>query len=103
MTSNEFADGNIVISRDHVPPAAYAAIYHKITGKTEKFVKTTDGGFRLSPTNIEHLDALLTQSLNQYSLKGFATSCTISLKEDSTYSFSDITKFLSHNFTPLSP
>lgn len=96
-------EANLIITKDYVPPAAFAAIHHKITGKTEKFSKVADGRFEVKSLDIVHFDNIIEQVLAQYNVRALNSECTVSLHKSATYNFSDFKKFYSHNFIDPEP
>ena len=57
---------SITISEGDIPIAAYQAIYHKMTRRTEKLVRKFDDPFIITRENIVDLDERIRQSIRQY-------------------------------------
>lgn len=89
---------NLVIPVEKVPVAAFQAIYHHITKKTERLNKAHKGSFKLTADNLEDLFRQVEQSIAQYQVKGDRCEITVSLSNGEVYSYSSFEKFAMVNF-----
>ena len=93
----------LVISEEFMPIAAYQAIYHKLTQKTEKLSQTFEDAYDIGRDDLKNLDHIIQQSIRQYPIE--ASSCTIdvSIKRGQSLSFTSHERFSKHGFTTPKP
>ena len=96
--SSESDARNIIIPQGKVPPAAYQAIYYKLTQKTEKLREIFDEAYEVNVDNIVQLDAMVLQTVRQFNPEQYNSNCTISFFRDEALEFSSIDQFRSINF-----
>lgn len=89
---------HLVIPEGKVPVAAYQAIYHKLTKKTERLSKIYSGAFDFTFDELRSLNQRIEQTIVQYQVKGYNCEVTHSLKNDQSSSFSSFEKFSRANF-----
>ncbi|WP_315761224.1 hypothetical protein [Sphingomonas sp. Y38-1Y] len=107
MAADEIIDqeresGNLVIPLAKMPIAAFQAIYHQITRRTDTLQKVYKTQVSLSANSIQDLHHLIFQTVSQYSIKGQSSKANLSLDNGETIEFSDVEKFLVSNNRVLS-
>ena len=88
---------NLVIPTDRVPPAAYQAIYHHLTRKTESISKVYSGAYIIEKSDIEQLQARLDQVITQYRVHNKRCEITATFDDWGSESFSSIERFSLQN------
>lgn len=98
MNSTTLSAQPLVISGDKVPTAAYQAIYHKLTSKVEKLSETFNDIYEIGSDDVVHLNRIIEQTIQQYKIEGKNCTCTLSLHEGESLTFSSFEKFSRFNF-----
>lgn len=93
--------GNLVIPHERVPVAAYQAIYHKLTGKTETINRKYAGSFLIDAPAIESIYYKLDQTIQQYNVQAANFEITISDFDGANYRFTSFEKFQFSNIKTL--
>ncbi len=92
---------NLVISAKDVPIAAYQAIYHRITKKTETFVKRYRAPYLITKNAVSDFHHKMSQILQQYQILSSNVELTVSLAESGVHTFSSFEKFEMFNLDGL--
>lgn len=87
-------NGHLIIPQDKVPVAAYQALYHKLTSKTEKLRETFNDAYLIRAQDIMQLDAMLCQTVKQFPVQGKIPSSTFLCGMVKTYIFLRCKNFL---------
>lgn len=101
-TVSELIEQPLLISGDRVPVAAYQAIYHKLTGKTEKLTEIFPDAYQIEKSDICQLNHIIEQSLVQYNLSGKRCEIVLSLRKNESFQFSGFSKFESFSTSTTS-
>ena len=99
MGENKAIVQPIIISDELVPVAAYQAIYHKITKKTEVLGKSYIRPSIVKKTDIEHLHNLICQAVTQYKVQERSCEINVSIENDHNLEFSSFERFKLHSFS----
>lgn len=95
--SDEARSTNLVIPVEKVPVAAFQAIYHHLTKKTETLNKFYKGTYRLTANDLEDLYRQVEQTVGQYQIKGNQCEISLSLANGEVHTYSSYEKFAMTN------
>lgn len=93
----------ILISGEHLTPAAYQAVYHKLTSKTERIQEVFYEAYEITFSDLRQLYTLMEQTVSQYHVKGKNCELIMSLHKGETYSFSSFERASIFNFSSRCP
>lgn len=79
------------------------AMYHIITGKTEKLTHSYNGNYKINFASITQLNTKLQQMIQQWNILGQTCNITVSHMDDNTQKFSSYERFQLYDQTLTSP
>jgi hypothetical protein len=99
---------------DNLPPGAVPAteedrikllqaIYHTLTGKTEKLSRSFSGNYRIEMDDIKQLDAKMHQTATQWHCVSKNDNVQVTHLDDSKQQFSSVERFLTYDASITSP
>lgn len=101
MSEIEFG-GNVPVEASDRHKIAQA-IYHAVTGKTEKLSRAFSENYRVTFPDIEQLFAKCDQMCGQWNLLNRTTNITVHHLDDNTQNFSSLDRFRAYDLSQTSP